>query len=377
MLPVGTTIDPGGIGKGLAADIVTGELVAARALGAMVEIGGDLCVAGIGPYAMSGWVIEVDPGVTTGITSVALSAGGVAMSTSRLRTWTVDGRTRHHLVDPQTLDCSDSDSVSCTVIAGTAAWAEAFTKTAFALSPADGDRRVRSPRSGGGDRHDRRRPDHESHVGALRAMNEQVWWYLSRSSGIVALVLLVASMVWGVLLATRALKPHDRPAWLLDLHRWLGGMALVMTGLHVLGLVLDGYVSFGFAEVLVPGTSEYRPFAVALGVVSMYLMIAVQASSYLKRRLSARVWRTVHTSSYGLVWVATIHAGMAGTDTVNRAYQVLALVLTMMVVAVTVVRIVAPTRETGRPHVPVDRTHQASPRHRTRHRTRHHVVERA
>ena len=176
-------------------------------------------------------------------------------------------------------------------------------------------------------------------------MNEQVWWYLSRSSGIVALALLVASMVWGVLLATRALKPHDRPAWLLDLHRWLGGMALVMTGLHVLGLVLDGYVSFGFAEVLVPGTSEYRPFAVALGVVSMYLMVAVQASSYLRRRLSARVWRTVHTSSYGLVWVATIHAGMAGTDTVNRAYQVLAIVLTMMVVAVTVVRIVAPARE--------------------------------
>ncbi len=136
VLPIGTTIDPGGIGKGLAADIVTGELVAAGALGAMVEIGGDLCVAGIGPDAMSGWVIEVDPAVNTDITSVALAAGGVATSTSRLRTWTVDGRARHHLIDPLTLDCSDSDSVSCTVIAGTAAWAEAFTKTAFALSPA-------------------------------------------------------------------------------------------------------------------------------------------------------------------------------------------------------------------------------------------------
>ena len=74
-------------------------------------------------------------------------------------------------------------------------------------------------------------------------MNEKVWWYLARSSGIVAMMLLVASVVWGVLLATRALKPHDRPAWLLDLHRWLGGMALVMTALHLLGLVLDGYVS--------------------------------------------------------------------------------------------------------------------------------------
>ena len=63
-------------------------------------------------------------------------------------------------------------------------------------------------------------------------MNEKIWWYLSRSSGIIALVLLVLSVVWGVLLATRALKPYDRPAWLLDLHKWLGGTALVMTGLQ-------------------------------------------------------------------------------------------------------------------------------------------------
>ena len=175
-------------------------------------------------------------------------------------------------------------------------------------------------------------------------MNDKIWWYLSRSSGIVALVLLVAAMVWGVLLSTRALKPHDRPAWLLDLHRWLGGMALVMTGLHLLGLMLDGWVSFGFVELLVPGASDYRPVAVALGILSMYLMVAVQASSYMRRWLSPRVWRGIHVSSYGLIWGASIHAGMAGSDTVNRAYQALALLLTLVAVAATIVRIVAPTR---------------------------------
>lgn len=175
-------------------------------------------------------------------------------------------------------------------------------------------------------------------------MNEKIWWYLSRSSGIVALALLVASVLWGVLLATRALRPFDRPAWLLDLHRWLGGMALVMTGLHMLGLVLDGYVSFGAADLLVPGAASYRPLAVALGVLSMYVMIAVQVSGYLRRQLSARAWRAIHVSSYGVVWGAAIHAGLAGTDTVNRAYQVLALVLTLAAVAASVVRIVTPGR---------------------------------
>ncbi len=175
-------------------------------------------------------------------------------------------------------------------------------------------------------------------------MNQQVWWYLSRSSGIVALVLLVLSLVWGVLLATRVLRPHDRPAWLLDLHRWLGGTALIMTGLHLLGLYFDGYIDYGFTELLVPGTSDYRPLAVSIGVLSFYVLVAVQATSYMRRWLSKRVWHGVHVLSYGLVWGAAIHAGMAGTDTVNRVYQVLALVLTMLAVAATVIRIVSPGR---------------------------------
>ena len=117
-----------------------------------------------------------------------------------------------------------------------------------------------------------------------------------------------------------------------------------MTGLHMLGLYLDGYIEFGLLELLVPGTSEYRPLAVAIGVFSFYVLIAVQATSYLRHRLSKRVWHGIHLLSYGLVWSAAIHAGMAGTDTVNRAYQGLAIVLTMVAVAATMVRIVSPGR---------------------------------
>ncbi len=175
-------------------------------------------------------------------------------------------------------------------------------------------------------------------------MSEKSWWYLSRASGIVALVLLVLSVVWGVLLATRALRHIDRPAWLLDLHKWLGGTALVMTGLHMLGLYLDGYIQFGFAELLVPGKSQFRPLGVAIGVLSFYVMVAVQATSYMRRWLSKRVWRGIHMLSYGLVWGAAIHAGMSGTDTINRAYQVLALVLTMIAVTATMIRIITPAR---------------------------------
>jgi thiamine biosynthesis lipoprotein len=125
-LPLGTALDPGGLGKGLAADIVVEELLAAGAHGALVEIGGDVRVAGRPPSGTA-WPIAIED--TGEIVDVA--DGGIATSTPRLRTWSTDGVARHHLIDPNTLLPSTVDVVSCTVLAGTAAWAEAFTKLAF------------------------------------------------------------------------------------------------------------------------------------------------------------------------------------------------------------------------------------------------------
>ena len=130
-LPHGTTLDPGGLGKGLAADIVVEELIGAGASGALVEIGGDVRVSGI-PPAGEAWMIAIAPVADDDeIRFVQLCDGGVATSTSRLRSWIRDDEQRHHLIDPRTLRSSDADTISCSVVAGSAAWAEAFTKVAF------------------------------------------------------------------------------------------------------------------------------------------------------------------------------------------------------------------------------------------------------
>jgi len=126
VLPPGTTLDPGGLGKGLAADLVVDELVASGARGALVEIGGDLRVSGSAPTG-SAWPIAIAD--TDDVVEIA--DGAVATSTTSLRTWTKDGTRRHHLIDPSTLESSANDVETCTVIAGTGAWAEAFTKIAF------------------------------------------------------------------------------------------------------------------------------------------------------------------------------------------------------------------------------------------------------
>ena len=170
-------------------------------------------------------------------------------------------------------------------------------------------------------------------------MNPQLWWYFARASGMVAAVLLVASLVWGVLMATRALKPVDRPAWMLAMHRWFSGLAVTGVVIHIAALVADSYVHFGAKEILVPMASSWKPGAVTLGVVAMYLLVLVQATSLAMKRLPKRVWRGIHMSSYVLTWLVFVHAGLAGTDVSNRVYQVVALLLTIVAVTAAVLRV--------------------------------------
>jgi thiamine biosynthesis lipoprotein len=134
-VPAGTALDAGGLGKGLAADLVVEELMASGVDGALVVIGGDVRVAGEGPDGA--WTIAVeDPHSSAAeLTRVGLRSGGVATSSVRWRRWTVDGEERHHLLDPVTLRPTSGAVVAATVVAGTAAWAEAWTKAVMVRGP--------------------------------------------------------------------------------------------------------------------------------------------------------------------------------------------------------------------------------------------------
>lgn len=130
-LPAGVRIDPGGIGKGLAADLVATMLVANGASGALVNIGGDVRVAGTAPSG--GWRIDVDlPTVTD--TGLVLRSGGVATSGTHRRQWVRDGQRSHHLIDPRTGVPSASPFMAATVVAGTAWHAEVLTKATLLAS---------------------------------------------------------------------------------------------------------------------------------------------------------------------------------------------------------------------------------------------------
>ncbi|MFA5883849.1 MAG: hypothetical protein WDA60_08365 [Acidimicrobiia bacterium] len=145
-------------------------------------------------------------------------------------------------------------------------------------------------------------------------MSEHLAWYVSRGTGIVTWGLLIASMLWGFLYATRLLGRRARPWWMLGVHRFLGALTVTFVIVHVLALVGDNYTHFGFAQILVPFASTWRTIPVALGVVGFYILVAVEVTSLLQRHLPRPVWRQIHLASYGLFAFATLHALTAGTD---------------------------------------------------------------
>jgi FAD:protein FMN transferase len=118
VVPAGLGLDAGGIGKGLAADLVVTELLAGGTGGALVSVGGDLAAAGT-PPADEGWTVAVeDPfDASRELLRLALEAGGVASSSTQKRTWVRDGRRRHHVLDPLTRSCAATDLAAVTVIA--------------------------------------------------------------------------------------------------------------------------------------------------------------------------------------------------------------------------------------------------------------------
>jgi DMSO/TMAO reductase YedYZ heme-binding membrane subunit len=185
-------------------------------------------------------------------------------------------------------------------------------------------------------------------------VNEQLWWFVARASGIVALVILSLAIVWGLLYSTRLLGGKPTPKWLLDLHRFLGGLAVVFTVVHLGALVADDFVHFGVSEILLPFASEWQPGAVAWGVVAIYLLVTVEVTSLAMRRLPRRLWRAIHTTSWVLFWLAVVHGATAGTDSGNVAYIAVSLTAVTLVLFLTIVRMLTSRRVRGA--IPTART---------------------
>jgi methionine sulfoxide reductase heme-binding subunit len=180
----------------------------------------------------------------------------------------------------------------------------------------------------------------------LPATAAHAYWFISRSSGVVAYVLITLSVIWGLVQSGSLLSPRTLPGLPFGLHSFLSWLGLGVAALHGLVLLGDRYINFDLAQLVAPFISTYRPIPTGLGVVSFYLMLLLTLSFYARPHLSQKNFRLLHYASFGAFALVTLHGIFAGTDSPALWWLYAASLLS--VVLLTVLRVVNTRRRATR-----------------------------
>jgi predicted ferric reductase len=153
---------------------------------------------------------------------------------------------------------------------------------------------------------------------SLTGPEPKVFWYLSRSSAGIAFLLIWFSMVLGLLITNKlaCLWPGGPIAF--ELHQLMSLLGLAFALFHALILMGDAYFKANLVDLLVPfATDTYRPLWVGLGQIGFYLTGIVTVSFYVRRRITPKVWRSLHYLSFLAFGTVLLHGIFSGTDTSN------------------------------------------------------------
>jgi sulfoxide reductase heme-binding subunit YedZ len=176
-----------------------------------------------------------------------------------------------------------------------------------------------------------------------------ITWFIIRGSGIVAFALLSASLLWGLMVSTKVFGRAIKAKGLQWLHESLGLAAVLATIMHIVSLSMDEYIDFSWADILIPGFTEWRPLAAALGGVAFWSLLVVAFSFYFKKWIGQNAWRSIHYMSFGTFLAALLHGIFSGTGTGNPWVAGLYVGSTLLVVMLTAIRIISSKEPKRRP----------------------------
>jgi hypothetical protein len=159
---------------------------------------------------------------------------------------------------------------------------------------------------------------------AFAAAGPSAYWYLARASGAVALLLLTASVVLGVLGSLRVGGAPRWPRFAVDaIHRDVSLLVLALLVVHIATSIIDAFAPISLLDSVIPFGSSYRPVWLGLGALSFDLLVALAVTSVARRRLGYRSWRAIHWLAYASWPVAVFHGLGTGSDT--KSWWMLAL----------------------------------------------------
>jgi sulfoxide reductase heme-binding subunit YedZ len=173
----------------------------------------------------------------------------------------------------------------------------------------------------------------------ILAAGPSLYWYLTRSTGVVALVLLTAAVVLGVVDVRRWSTPNW-PRFVVDaLHRNVALLAMIFLALHILTSVLDTFAPISLIDAVVPFAGSYRPFWLGLGAIAFDLLLAVTVTSLLRQRMGYARWRAIHWLTYASWPIALLHGFGTGSDVNGTWLLALSVACLLAVIAAVIVRV--------------------------------------
>jgi hypothetical protein len=174
---------------------------------------------------------------------------------------------------------------------------------------------------------------------AIAAASPSPFWFLTRGTGVISLLLLTLTVALGIANVRRT-QIGEMPRFVLDsVHRTAALLAVSFVGVHIVTTLLDGFAPITLLDAVIPFTSAYRPVWLGLGTVAFDLLLAVIITSLLRRRLGYGAWRATHWLAYASWPVALIHGLGTGTDAKTHWMLLLTAGCVAVVLAAVVVRV--------------------------------------
>jgi hypothetical protein len=170
---------------------------------------------------------------------------------------------------------------------------------------------------------------------ATAAIGPSAYWYLTRGTGTIALILLTLSVALGVA-NVRRMRTKSVPRFVFDaVHRNVSLLAVAFLLVHIVTSLLDGFAPIKLLDVVIPFRSSYRPLWLGFGAVAFDLLIAITITSMMRRRFGLRAWRVVHWVAYACWPFALLHGLGTGSDTkAGWMLMIVAACVIVMIVAV-------------------------------------------
>lgn len=147
-------------------------------------------------------------------------------------------------------------------------------------------------------------------------MLQSITWTIARTGGFTAYGLLLLSVITGLALSGQVQSPSRWPRLINnELHNFVTLLGTIFLVIHILASWIDPYTSFSWQEIFIPFVSHYSPFWMALGIVGLYLGIAIGISTLLRPYIGYQWWRRLHVLTLLIFILATLHGLGTGSDT--------------------------------------------------------------